>query len=151
MKRFNTITGIVDTGLITSTVITGGMSIAAFTSGVGLPVGIALSGTSLLFSLATAITRKSFKISPVKQEKHDAIKLLAQSKLDSMANIISQAIQDGDISPTVFHKVLQEVEKYRKLKADIRKEAKVKVKGITKEQQEEIFEQGRKESQEDFL
>ena len=68
-----------------------------------------------------------------------------------MANIISQAIQDRDISPTVFHKVLQEVEKYRKLKADIRKEAKVKVKGITKEQQEEIFEQGRKESQEDFL
>ena len=29
MKRFNTITGIVDTGLITSTVITGGISIAA--------------------------------------------------------------------------------------------------------------------------
>ena len=68
MKRFNTITGIVDTGLITSTVITGGISIAAFASGVGLPVGIALSGTSLLLSLATAITRKSFKIFTVKQE-----------------------------------------------------------------------------------
>ena len=64
MKRFNTITGIVDTGLITSTVITGGISISAFASGVGLPVGIALSGTSLLLSLATAITQKSFKISP---------------------------------------------------------------------------------------
>ena len=63
MKRFNTITGIVDTGLITSTVITGGISISAFASGVGLPVGIALSGTSLLLSLATAITQKSFKIS----------------------------------------------------------------------------------------
>ena len=50
MKRFNTITGIIDTGLITSTVITGGISIVAFASGVGLPVGIALSGTSLLFS-----------------------------------------------------------------------------------------------------
>ena len=56
MKRFNTITGIIDTGLITSTVITGGISIAAFASGVGLPVGIVLSGTSLLLSLATAIT-----------------------------------------------------------------------------------------------
>ena len=56
MKRFNTITGIVDTGLITSTVITGGISAAAFASGVGLPVGIGLSGTSLLLSLATAIT-----------------------------------------------------------------------------------------------
>ena len=120
MKRFNTITGFVDTGLITSTVITGAISIAAFAGGVGLPVGIALSGTSLLLSLATAITRKSFKIFTVKQEKHDAIKLLAQSKLDSITDIISQAMQDGDISPTEFHKVLQEVEKYRKLKSDIR-------------------------------
>ena len=56
MKQFNTITGIVDTRLITSTVITGGYSIAAFVSAVGLPVVIALSGTSLLISLATAIT-----------------------------------------------------------------------------------------------
>ena len=150
MKRFNTITGIVDTGLITSTVITGGISIAAFASGVGLPVGIALSGTSLLLSLATAITRKSFKIFTVKQEKYDAIKLLAQSKLDSIANIISQAVQDGDISLTEFHKVLQEVEKYRKLKADIRNQAKAKVKEITKEQREEILEQGRKEGKEIF-
>ena len=34
MKRFNTITGIVDTDLIISTVMTGGISIAAFNSGV---------------------------------------------------------------------------------------------------------------------
>ena len=87
-------------------VITGGTSIAVFASGVGLPAGIAISGTSLLLSLATAITRKSFKIFTVKQEKHDAIKLLSQSKLDSIANIISQAMQDGDIAPTKFHKVL---------------------------------------------
>ena len=150
-KWFNTITGIVDTDLVTSTVITGAISIAAFATGVGLPVGIALSGTSLLLSLATAITRKSFKIFTVKQEKHDAVKLLSQSKLDSIANIISQAMQDGDISPTEFHKILQEVEKYRKLKANIRHQAKAKAKKITKEQQEEILEQGRKEGKEDFL
>ena len=105
MKRFNTITGIVDTGLITSTVITGGISIAAFASGVGLPVGIALSGTSLLFSLATVTTRISFKTFAVNQEKHGAIKLYAQSNLDSVANIISQTTQDGDISSIEFHKV----------------------------------------------
>ena len=64
MKRFNTITTIVDTGLITSTVITGRISIAAFASCVGLSVGIALSGTSLLFSLATAITQNLLKSSP---------------------------------------------------------------------------------------
>ena len=109
------------------------------------------SGTSLLLSLATAITRKSYKIFALKQEKHDAIKLLAQSKLDIITNIISQAMQDGDILSTEFHKVLQEVENYRKLKVDIRNQAKAKVKEITKEQREEILEQGRKEGKEDFL
>ena len=64
MKRFNTITGIVDVGLITSTVITGGIFIAAFPCGVGLPVGIALSGTSQLLSFATAITGSLLKSSP---------------------------------------------------------------------------------------
>ena len=117
--------------------ITGGFSIAAFVSGIGLPVGIALSGTSLLLSLSTSITRKSFKIFTVKQEKHDAIKLLAQGKLDSIANIILQAMQGKDISPAEFHKVQQEEEKYRT--TDIRNQVKVNVKEITKEQQEEIL------------
>ena len=60
-------------------------------------------------------------------------------------------MQDGNISPTEFHKVLQEVEKYRKLKADIRNQAKAKIKQITKEQREETLEQGRKEGKEIFL
>ena len=87
----------------------------------------------------------------MKQGKHDAIKLLAQSKLDSIIDIISQAMQDGDISLTEFHKVLQEVKKYRRLKADIRNQTKAKVKQITKKQREEILEQGRKEGKEIFL
>ena len=42
MRRFNTFTTIVVTSLIASAVITGGISIAAFASGIGLPVSIAL-------------------------------------------------------------------------------------------------------------
>ena len=80
MKRFNTITGIVDTDLITSTVMTGGISIAAFASGVGLPVGVALSGTSLLLSLTTAITRTSFKAFTIKQKKNNTMLLSSCSK-----------------------------------------------------------------------
>ena len=56
MKRFNIITGIIHTVLITSTVITGGISIEAFARSIDLPVGIVLSGTSLLLSLTTIIT-----------------------------------------------------------------------------------------------
>ena len=68
-----------------------------------------------------------------------------------MPNIILQAMQDRDISSIEFYKVLQELEKYRKLKADIRNQTKAKVKQITKEQREELLEQGRKEGKEDFL
>ena len=60
-------------------------------------------------------------------------------------------MQDGDISSTEFQKVLQEVEKYRKLKTDIRNQAKAKVKEIMKEQQQDLLEQGRKEDNEDSL
>ena len=60
-------------------------------------------------------------------------------------------MQDGGISSTEFCKVLQDLEKYRKLKADIRDQAKARVKEITKEQREELLEQGRKEGKEDFL
>ena len=59
-------------------------------------------------------------------------------------------MQDGDISSIEFHKVLQEAEKYRKRKTDIRNQAKAKVKQITKEQQEKLLEQGRKKARKIF-
>ena len=60
-------------------------------------------------------------------------------------------MQDGNISSTKFHKVLQEVEKYCTLMANIRSQTKARVKHITKKQREELLEQGRKEGKEDFL
>ena len=113
IKLFSTITAVLDTSLITTTAITGGISIAALASGIGLP-------------LATTITRKTISIFNSKEKKHDDIRLLAQSKLDSISEAISQAIQDKNVSPTEFHKILQETENYRKLKADIRTRAKNK-------------------------
>ena len=50
-----------------------------------------------------------------------------------------------------FYKVLQDVGKYRKLKTDITKQFKTKIKPIKKEQQEELLEQGRKEGKGHFL
>ena len=135
--------------------IAGGASIPAFASGAGLPAGAALGRLGVVLSLLTVAKRKFSRSQTVKQGKHDAIMLLAQSKLDSITNIISQAMQDRDISPTEFHKVVQEMEKYRKLKADIRNLTKAKVKQIKKEQRDELLEQGRKEERkegkEDFL
>ena len=134
IKQSITILRIEDTGLITLTVLTGGISIAALASRVGLPVSIALGKAGPLFSPMTPTTRKYVKASIVAREKYDSIKLLSQDKLDSIANIILQAVQDRDISPTEVRRILQEKEKYRKLKADINNQAMAKLKKIMKEQ-----------------
>ena len=77
--------------------------------------------------------------------------MLAQRKIGGIADIISQAMQDGDISSIEFNKVLQEVEYYQKSKADIRNQAKTKVREITQKQRKELLEQGRKENKKYFL
>ena len=43
----------------------------------------------------------------VRQEKHDAIKLLAQRKLDCTTDIILPVMQDGDTAYIKLRKVLQ--------------------------------------------
>ena len=116
-----------------------------------MPVGISLSATSMLLSLATTITRKTISIFNSKEGKHDDIRLLAQSKLDSISGTTSQAIQDENVSPIEFHKILQEAKSYNKLKADIRTRAKTKQGKLSKEQREKILEKGRKKGREDFL
>ena len=124
IKRFNTILSVLNKTLISATVVTSGISIAALASGVGLPVGLALSGASLLLSCATTITRR-------RQKKHEKIMLVAQAKLDSINDTISKAIQDENVSHEEFSKILQETDKYRKLKNDIRTQHEPKQKSQT--------------------
>ena len=91
-KRFNTIIGILDISLITSAAITGGVCIAAFASGVGLPIASALGGLGVVLSLLMVATRKFSRGLTVKQGKQDAIMMLTQSKLDSILDIISRTM-----------------------------------------------------------
>ena len=95
--------------MITATVISGSGSIAALCSGIGLPVSIVLGSVTLCLSLATAITRKTNKLFDTKVEKHDKITVLAQTKLDSAHDTISNAINDSHIDPTEFQRIIQEI------------------------------------------
>ena len=65
--------------------------------------------------------------------------------------MISKAMQGGDISLIEFNKVLQEIEKYRKLKAEKGSQAKNYVRQITKMQQQEFLQQGRKKDKQGFF
>ena len=142
---------IVDTGLIITIVISGTASIATISSGVAIPIGIVLTGTGLLLSIATTVTRKSLNAIRVKQKKHDQIILLAQTKLESIQDMISKALTDGNISDLEFERILSELDRYRTLKQEVRNKAKKKSESITDEQREAILQQGREEGRNAFL
>ena len=72
MKQFNTITSLVNIGLVTSIVTAGGVSTVVFVRNVDLFFDILLSRFSLTFSNAKVVTQNSF-IFTIKQGKRFVI------------------------------------------------------------------------------
>ena len=94
----------------------GGVSIISFTSIVVVPVGIARASFTLIFSLTTGIVKKLLNITRNKKKKHDKILILAKSKLNSIETVISQALIDMEICHEEFVTILNEKDKYEKIK-----------------------------------
>ena len=149
-QRSNALT-ISDTSIITVITILEAASIATLTTGVGVPISIFLASTGLLLGLGSAAIHKSQKIFDSKAKKHDKIKTLAESKLDTISGIVSKAIEDTYISNQEYHLILEEIKHYRTMKEEIRSKSKRVVKEITKEQREAILAQGREEGKQAFL
>ena len=93
--------------LIILSATTGGISIISFTSIIGVPAGIA----SVSHLLST--TRK-------KKKKDDQILMPAKSKFNSLETLISQALNDMNISHEEFIAILKEKDRYEKMKENIR-------------------------------
>ena len=86
----------------------------------GAPVGIASARFTILFSLATGITKKLLKTTRNKKKKHDKIIMLAKSKLNSIESLVSQALTDIDISHEEFITILKEKDKCEKMKENVK-------------------------------
>jgi hypothetical protein len=56
----------------------------------------------------------------VKAKKHDEIRILANSKLNTIADHVSTALMDGEISDQEFRLIVDEVAKYHEMKNEIR-------------------------------
>ena len=147
-KRYSTSVRIIDHTIITVTVITGGGGLAALCTGIGVPVSIALASVSLILSLTTAITRKTSKLYDTKAKKHDKIAVIAQTKLDSVHDTVSKAINDGHISPEEFQRVIHEKQRYLLLKQGIRAKTKRVTDTINDKQRRAILD---REGKQDFL
>ena len=122
LNKYVTAFDYIDKILIVLSATSSGVSIILFTSIVGAPVGIASASFTLIFSLTTGIVKKLLNITRNKKKKHDKILMLAKSKLNSIETLISQALIDMDISHEKFVTILNEKDKYERMKDNLRSE-----------------------------
>ena len=129
----------------------GATSIGLASTGIGAALIPILASTGLLLGVGSAVIRKTQRIFDSKAKKHEKIKTLAESKLDTISGIVSKAVEDSHISHQEYQLILKEIEHYRKMKEEIRTKTKKAVDTITAEQREEILKQGREEGKHAFL
>ena len=87
---------------ILASTITGYVSISAFASLVGMPIGITSSATALKICAITAGIKKYKSIIKKRKKKHDKIVLLTKSKLNRIEVLISKALIDSVINHDEF-------------------------------------------------
>ena len=150
-KRRATAATFGDTSVITAGTILGGTSIVLASTVFGMALIPVFAPTCLLLGIGSAVIHKTQKVFDSIAKKHDKIKTLAESKLDTISSIVSKAVEDSHISHQEYQLILKEVEHYRKMKEEIRTKSKKKTDAITAEQREAILARGRKEGREDFL
>ena len=76
----------------------GTLSLLSHATIVGIPVGIAGSSLTVLFSLTTGIVKKILNTTRKKKKKHNKIIVLARNKLNIIETLMSQTLIDFDIS-----------------------------------------------------
>ena len=109
-----------DKALIILSATSRGISIISFTSVIGVPVGIASASFTFVFSLTTGIIKELLKITINKKKKHNKTVMLVKNKFNSIEGLIYQALIDLEISHEEFQTIVNEKEKYEKMKEDIR-------------------------------
>ena len=110
----------IDHSFIVISTITGCVSISAFASLVGIPIGIASSTIGLKICVITAGIKKYKSIIKKKKKKHDKIVLLAKSKLNSIEVLISKALIDSNISHDEFVLINNVLKKFYDMNEEIK-------------------------------
>ena len=133
----NTTDGI-DTFLIAGSVIISGIVVVV---PITFPLGI-IAGVCGSLGVFINIFRRKLS---TKSQKHYKIKTIAESKLNSIKNLISKSLNDGEISESEFKLIFDELEKYNNLKEQIHTKHN-KEKQISNSDKQKLIEQGKSQA-----
>ena len=145
--RIANIVNTVDNGLIIVTIGVEGAGAVLLSTGVGAPLAVGLGISGAVTGAISLIGNFFSKKATTKAEKHLKIKTLASAKLDTIASHISKALIDDYISNEEFNLIMEEMNKYKTLKEEVRNNTKKKLKT---EEEESLIEKGRQEARESF-
>ena len=145
--RISKIVNMVDNALIVVTIGAEGTGAALMATGVGAPFALALGISGVVTGAISLFGNIFSKKATIKAEKHLKIKTLAMAKLDTIASHVSKAMMDDFISDEEFKLIMEEMEKYKALKEEVRNNTKKKLKT---EEEESLIEKGRQEARESF-
>ena len=145
--RIAKVVNTVDNALIVVTIGAEGTGAVLLSTGVGAPFALVLGISGVVTGAVSLIGNIFSKKATTKAEKHLKIKTLAIAKLDTIASHISKALTDDFISDEEFKLIMEEMNKYKALKEDIRNNTKKKLKT---EEEESLIERGRQEARESF-
>ena len=96
------------------------LSIASHASILGLPVGIADSSLTLIFTIGTGISKSLLKVTIKRKKKHNKVIALAKSKLNAIDTLLSSALNDFKISHEEFTNIITERNIYENIKENIK-------------------------------
>ena len=145
--RIAKIINTVDNTLIAITLGAEGAGGVLLLTGVGAPFSAALMFSGVATGAISLIGNFFCRKAEAKAIKHSDIKTLAAGKLNTIASHVSKALMDDFISNEEFNLILEELDKYKTMKEEIRNNTKKKLK---KEEEESLIEKGRQEARESF-
>ena len=96
-----------DKVFITLSASFGTLSIASYTTVVGIPAGRTGASLTLIFTVTTGVVKTLLNITRKKKKKHNKIIALARSKLNIIENLISQALIDFEITHEELQTILE--------------------------------------------
>lgn len=143
----------VDTALLTAGMGMGIGGVGLLSTVVAAPVVLCLEIAALVCGTLGVAGKFVGRRLAVKAKKHDEVRVLAESKLNTIADHVSSALMDGRVSDDEFRLIIDELHKYDQMKAEIRAGAQKAHAAVAldEETKNSLIQRGRDEARASFI
>jgi hypothetical protein len=131
-------------------VVTGAVGTALLASGAGVGPGLVLEGITGVVGLLDVACLAASRRCSAKAAKHEAIRILALAKLNTVHSHTSKTLEDGSISDGEYKLILDEPDKYDAMKEEIRKKTATGSPVLDEETKNELLKRGREQARASF-